>query len=208
MHLASVPPRAGHDHVLAAGVSIPPVPALVRARQTSAMATCQQPVQLQSEKLHGVELIAAHGQAQQHHVQMIRHQAIRRTGQFLSRTGVQQNFSERAMKDFVKPAWACGHNSHGPVHSGKGLIVGALQPGKMMQVRVAHSADIILRRKESQPHSHEVQPQHRAVAAFVRTRLTGGCWPHSDDCSHGAATSSSASAGLANPRGRRAGAWR
>ncbi len=76
-------------------------------------------------------------------MQMIRHQAVRRAGQFFADTRMKQNLPELVVKTVVQPAGSCRFNPHGPVDGGKGLIVRALQPCEMVEVRVTHVAKLL-----------------------------------------------------------------
>ncbi len=70
-------------------------------------------------------------------------------------TGMKQNLPELVVKAVIKPAGLCGLDAHRPVNGGKGLVVGALQSSEMMNVRVAHGPEIILRaRKVSRIPAH------------------------------------------------------
>lgn len=115
----------------------------------------QQPIHLRPQKLNRIQLIARHGQAKKHQVQMVRHQAIRRAQEFFADTRMKQCLPELVVKAVVQPTRRCRFDSHGPMDCREALIVRALQSGEVMEVWIAHGLEIIRLLEKSQPRSHE-----------------------------------------------------
>src|SRR2546426_11375465 len=90
--------------------------------ETLQTVACQQPVQVFAQEFHAFDLIGVGSHTHQHHVEMIRHQAVCRTKKFFPCACVQHEFPEVFVERYVEPAGYCRDNSHAPVDDGKPLI--------------------------------------------------------------------------------------
>src|SRR5438045_1148184 len=79
--------------------------------------------EVRSQESHAIELIRIQAEAHPNQVQMIGHEAIRRTEQALASGGVKHHFTERGVKSLVQPALSPVRDRKRPVNHGIALVV-------------------------------------------------------------------------------------
>lgn len=135
------------------------------------------------EESHGVALIRIDTQSHPNKVQMIRHENIGRAKQTFTRGGMQQQFAESKMKEFIEPAGCTMFKSDCPVNYGKPLVKLRIEPREMMPFRLRSQRDgshklnvaTIGRERQTENHSFFVAATRKIAALYDHSN--GGALP-------------------------------
>jgi len=87
--------------------------------------------QMRAQESHAVELVGILPQPHPDQMQMIRHEAIRRTEKPFAGGGVQEQFAKRGVKRFVEPALPAVRDGKRPMDHRVALIIFAWQAWKI-----------------------------------------------------------------------------